>query len=225
MRAARSTAARCTARRSRAPRRMRASEGSSRRPRRLVDRRQGSCASTCARLCRALLEEVLDPDLDVQVAARSAVRTGFAVAARTNAHAFVDAGRDLDLERLVLLDAALAAAGRARLGNDLAAAVAVRAGLLDAEEALAHVHRAAAVAGGADLRARARLCAAALAGFAGLVRGDADLRFLAERRFLERDLHRVAQVAAATHLVPSAAAALAAGTAEDVAEDVAERLG
>jgi hypothetical protein len=43
------------------------------------------------------------------------------------------------------------------------------------------------------------------------------------RRFLERDLHRVAEIAAAIHLL--AAAARAAGVAEDVAEDVAERLG
>jgi hypothetical protein len=43
------------------------------------------------------------------------------------------------------------------------------------------------------------------------------------RRFLERDLHRVAEVAAAIHLL--AAGATAAAVAEDVAEDVAERLG
>jgi hypothetical protein len=43
------------------------------------------------------------------------------------------------------------------------------------------------------------------------------------RRFLERDLHRVAEVAAAIHLL--AAGAATAGVAEDVAEDVAEGLG
>src|SRR6185436_10886330 len=155
------------------------------------------------------LEDVvrLHPDLNVEIAVRTAVRAGLAVAARADPHAFVDARRDLDLERLVLLDAALAVAGRAGLGNDLAAAVALRAGLLDAEEALAHLHLAIAVAGGAGDRACARLGAVALAGLAGLVRRDADLRFLAVRGLLERDLHRVAQVAAAIHLLAAGAAA------------------
>src|SRR5712672_3095816 len=90
------------------------------------------------------LEDVmlLDADLDVEVARRPAVGAGLAVAAGADAHALVDAGRDLHFERLVALDAPLAAAGQARLRNDLAGAMAVRAGLLDAEEALAHVHRA-----------------------------------------------------------------------------------
>src|SRR4029079_15185179 len=106
--------------------------------------------------------------------------------------------------------------------DDLAAAVARRARLLDAEEALAHLHRSRAVAGGAVDRARSRLRAAALARLARLVRGDADLRFLAVGRFLERDLHRLAEVAAAVDLRAGATGATAA---EDVAEDVAERLG
>jgi hypothetical protein len=71
-----------------------------------------------------------------------AVRSRLAVAARADPHAFVDARRNLDLERLVPLDAALAVARHAGLGDDLAAAVTGRAGLLDAEEALAHLHRA-----------------------------------------------------------------------------------
>ena len=171
------------------------------------------------------LEDVvrLHADLDVEIAVRAAVRPRLAVAARADPHALVDAGRNLDLERLVLLEAALAVAGRARLGDELAAAVAGRAGLLDAEEALAHLHRSGAVAGRAADRARSRLGAVALAGLAGLVRRDADLRFLAVRRFLERDLHRVAEVAAAVDLL--AARGAAAAVAEDVAEDVAERLG
>src|SRR5205085_5527448 len=44
------------------------------------------------------------------------------------------------------------------------------------------------------------------------------------RRFLERDLHRIAEVAAAIDLRPAARGA-AARIAEDVAEDVAEGLG
>src|SRR6185369_15060039 len=163
-----------------------------------------------------------DADLDVEIAVRAAVRPRLAVAARADPHAFVDAGRDLDLERLVALEAALAVARLARLGDDLAAAVARRARLLDAEEALAHLHRSRAVAGGAVDRARSRLRAAALARLARLVRGDADLRFLAVGRFLERDLHRVAEVAAAVDL---RAGATGANAAEDGAQDGRQRLG
>jgi hypothetical protein len=61
---------------------------------------------------------------------------------RADALAFVDARRDLDLQRLLLLDLARAVAAGAGVGDHLAGAVAVRAGLLDAEEALAQVHRA-----------------------------------------------------------------------------------
>ncbi len=121
----------------------------------------------------------------------------------------------------------LAGAGRAGLRNDLAAAVAMRAGLLDAEETLPHVNGAGTVAGRADLRAGSRLGAAAAAGLAGVVGRDADLRFLAVGGFLERDLHRVAQVAAAVDLLAVRAAPRAgsADAAEDVAEDVAECFG
>ena len=168
----------------------------------------------------------LDPDLDVQVARRAAVGAGLAVASRTNTHAFVDAGRDLDLERLVLLDAALAMTGHARLGDHLAHATAGRAGLLDAEETLAHRDRTGAVASAAHLRAGARLGAGAVAGVAGFVGGNAYLRFLASGAVLERDLHRVRQVVAAKHLLPTAAATTATTratrAAKDVAKDVAE---
>src|SRR6478736_3391346 len=118
------------------------------------------------------LEDVvrLHPDLDVEIAVRSAVRAGLAVAARADPHAFVDSRRDLDFERLVLLDAALAMAARAGLGDDLAAAV---------------------------------------AGLAGVVRRNPDLRFLAECGFLERDLHGVAEVAASVHLLTATGAAAA----------------
>src|SRR6185369_2538010 len=159
---------------------------------RAAERRRGHADRDGAvQVVAVTLEDLvlLDADLDVEIAVRAAVRPRLAVAARADPHAFVDAGRDLDLERLVALEAALAVARLARLGDDLAAAVARRAHLLDAEEALAHLHRSRAVAGGAVDRARSRLRAAALARLARLVRGDADLRFLAVGRFLERDLH------------------------------------
>jgi hypothetical protein len=54
----------------------------------------------------------------------------------------------------------------AGLGDDLARAAAVRAGLLHAEEALAHLHHALALAGGAGLGLGAGLGARAVAGVA-----------------------------------------------------------
>src|SRR5690606_22283160 len=140
---------------------------------------------------------LLHADLDVQVARRPAVGARLAVAGAADAHAVVDAGGDLHLQRLVVLDLGLAVAGGAGLGDDLAGAAALRAGLLHAEEALAHLHRAGAVAGGAGDGLGAGLGAAAVAGAAVVPARDADLRFLALGRFLQRDLHRVAQVAAA----------------------------
>mmetsp|Transcript_8074 Transcript_8074/g.15670 ORF Transcript_8074/g.15670 Transcript_8074/m.15670 type:complete len:339 (-) Transcript_8074:288-1304(-) len=172
------------------------------------------------------LEDVvlLDPDLDVEIAARPAVDAGLAIARGADAHALVDAGRDLDLQRLGLLDLALAVAGHAGVGNDLAAAVAVRAGLLDAEEALAHVHRAGAAAGAAGLGAGAGLGTGAAAGLAAFPARDADLRFLAAGSFLERDFHRVAEVAATVDLLAGRTAPRTGSPAEDVSKDVAEGL-
>src|SRR5687767_11667826 len=98
---------------------------------------------------------LLEPDLDVQVTRRPAVGARLAVAGAADAHAVVDAGGNLHFQRLLLLDAALAMAGGAGLGNDLARAAAVRAGLLHAEKTLAHLHHALAVAGAAGLGLRA----------------------------------------------------------------------
>src|SRR3990167_7265234 len=70
------------------------------------------------------LEDVVlaQADLDVEVARGAAVLARFAVAGAADALAIVDAGGDLDLQRLLLLDLALAVAGGAGLGGDLAAA-------------------------------------------------------------------------------------------------------
>ena len=168
---------------------------------------------------------LLDADLDVQIAGWPAIRAGLAIAGRADAHALVDPGRNLDFECLGLLDAALAAAGGARLGNDLASAAAGRAGLLDAEEALTHRDRTRTIAAAAHLGAGPWLGTAALAGFAALVGWNADLRVLASGSFFQRDLHLVGQITAAEHLLATTAAALATAATEDVPEDVAEGLG
>ena len=88
-------------------------------------------------------------DEDVEIAGRAAAHAGLAFAGEADAGALVDPGGDVDRERLALLDPALAAAGRAGIGDHLADAAAGRAGLLDHEEALAGADLAAAAAGGA----------------------------------------------------------------------------
>src|SRR6185312_1397660 len=72
----------------------------------------------------------------VEVARRAAARAGLALAGEADARAVLDAGRDVDLERLVAPHAALAGTGAARLVDHLARAMAGRAGALYGEEAL-----------------------------------------------------------------------------------------
>jgi hypothetical protein len=162
-------------------------------------------------------------DLHVEVARRAAIDTVLALAAEPDAVAFVDPGRNLDRQGLVLLDPAGAMAGGAGVGDVAAGAVAFRAGLLDREEALLHAHLAVAGAGGAGLGFAALLGALAVAGFAFGHGRDADAGFGAARGVFQRHFEVVAQVGAAID-VGTAAAALAA-TAEDVAEDVGEGVG
>src|SRR5262249_2245309 len=126
---------------------------------------------------------------------------------------------NLDRQRLVALDPSGAAAGRAGLGNDLARAVTLGAGLLEREESLRNADLALPVAGRAGLRLRAGFRPRAVTGFAGLHRRDADLRFGAARGLLERELEVVAQIGAAVHA--AAACPSARAGAEDLAEDVA----
>ena len=123
------------------------------------------------------------------------------------------------------LDPADAAAGGAWVGNDLAAAMTLRTGLLDGEKALRHAHLALTVAGGAGLGLRSRLGARAVAGRALLQRGDADLGFGAARRLFQRKLEVVAQIGAAIHAIAATPCAARARAAENLAEDVAERIG
>ena len=169
------------------------------------------------------LEDVVlaQPDLDEQVACRATVVSGFTVARAADAHAIVDACGNLDFEGLVFLDLALAIAGHAGLGNDLARAVAVRAGLLHAEKPLAHLHRARTVAGRAGFGRCTGLGSCAVAGFALVPGWNADLRFFARSRFFQGDFHRVRQVVAPVHLSASARAT-ARPASENVTKNVAE---
>src|SRR5690606_16012622 len=77
---------------------------------------------------------------DVEVAGRAAAIAGLALAGEPDAGAVLDAGRDVDRERPLLGDAALARALAARVLDGVAAAMALRAGALDGEEALRGAH-------------------------------------------------------------------------------------
>jgi hypothetical protein len=140
---------------------------------------------------------VRDPEDDVEVAGGATLGSPLALAGDPELGAVVDAGGNLDLERALGLDLALAVARLALLGDDApgAAAVAARAG--DAEEALLERDLPRASAGGAGGRPGAGSGPRARAGLAGLTPGDADLGLRSERRLLERDLEVVAEIGAA----------------------------
>src|SRR5262249_28391079 len=116
-----------------------------------------------------------------------------------------------------------ARAGRAGIVDHLAAALAVRAGPLQREEALGVAHAPLAAAGRTGLRPGPDLGARARTGLARHRGRDAHLRGLAGEGFVEADLHVVAQVGAA--LAAAAAATPAATHAEEIVEDIREGRG
>src|SRR5262249_3742496 len=172
------------------------------------------------------LEEAMRADRheNVEITRRRAAQTGLALAGEANTRAVLDAGRDLDLQDLLLARAAGAGAARTRLVDHAPGAVAARAGALDGEEALLGAHLAVALAGRTVDRLGARRGARALARLAGLRRRDLDLGVGALERILEADLEIEAQIGAAagTALAPAAAHELAEHLVEDVGEAGAE---
>src|SRR5207344_1121778 len=134
----------------------------------------------------------------------------------------LDARGDVHRQRALARDAPRPAAGDTRIVDHLAAAVTVRTGALEREEALRLADLAVPLAHRAGLRLGAGLGAGAGADFAGDRGRNAHLRGLAGERLLERDLHVKAQVVAA--LAP-AAAALPSAHAEEVVENIGEGRG
>ena len=134
------------------------------------------------------VEEIvrLDRNEDVEIARRAAAQARFALIGEADAGAVLDALGDIDRELAVLLAAALATAIGAGVLEDLAAALADRAGALDGEKALRRAHLAVARAMLAGRHAGAGLGAAAIAGLAGDERRHVDLDGAAEKGFLER---------------------------------------
>ena len=88
---------------------------------------------------------------NIEVAGRPAPHPGLAFAGEPDAGAVLDARRDVDRERALARDAARARAGRARIVDHLAAALAGRAGALEREEALGMADAAGAGAVAAGL--------------------------------------------------------------------------
>ena len=126
---------------------------------------------------------------DEKVARRAAVHTGVALAALGYGLPVVYTGGDGDLYLVLAAYRAHAAAGLARLMDDLARALALgarRVGLHHAEgSALRRAHGARALAVGADLGRRAGLAARALAVGAGLHAADCHFLLAAEGRLLK----------------------------------------
>ncbi len=168
---------------------------------------------------RSKIGMLLHANLDIQIAGRAAVAARLALAVQANAIAGIDTRGHFDGQRFLLPDPALAEAGIAGIGNDLAAAFAARTGLLDGEDGLLHPHLALAVAGVAGFRGGAFGRAGALAGLALAHGGDVNLGLGAEHRLLQIQFEFVAQVCAAENL---RSAALAAG--KDIAEHFAENI-
>src|SRR5688572_3124122 len=166
----------------------------------------------------------LNGDVDVEVARRPAVAPGLAFASEPDPVAIVDAGRNLDRERLVLAHAAPAAALAARLVDRCARAAAARARLLNREKALGHAELSDAAASLAGDRLGAGLRPLARATRALDLCGDVERDRIAGDGLLESQLEVVAQIRAAEHLVAAAAAPAAEDIAEHVAENIAERV-
>ena len=96
----------------------------------------------------------------------------------------------------MLLDAPRAVARAARTGNVFAITVTFGAGLLDREKPLLHPHLTMAIAGRTGDGCGAGFGAAAVTGFAGFHRGNADFGFSAARSLFQRDFQVVAQIRA-----------------------------
>src|SRR5260370_3385700 len=139
----------------------------------------------------------------MRIAWGSALPDRLAVAVEANAVAGLDPGGHGDGQGLFLAHPALTVTGIAGVADDLAAALAARAGLLDGEDRLLHTHLALTVAGIAGLGRSPLGGARALAGLALRQGGNLDLGVGAEHGLFEVDLPFVAETGAPNYLRPS----------------------
>src|ERR1700677_2217755 len=119
-------------------------------------------------------------DLDVQIARGSPVAPDLALPVQTDPIAAIDAGGNVHRERLLLPHAPLAVAGVARDADDLAAALAARARVVECENGVLHAHLTLPVAGIAGLGRGPFGRSRALADLALRERGNLDLGVGAE---------------------------------------------
>src|SRR6185437_5621200 len=155
----------------------------------------------------------------VQIARRGTRRTSFALAREPNAIAVVHAGRDAHRQRAFVLQATLAVTSLARSLDHATGTAAMRAGLLDRENAVLHPHPPVTAAGRAD-DCLAIGGARTVAVMAVDQRGNLDLLFDSGDGFFQIELHHVTQISA-TRGTPAAAEDVGKDVAEDVA-DIAE---
>ena len=160
-----------------------------------------------------------------QVAPLAAIHSRLAAAGHAHALAIVNSGGNPHLKLLANRLIACSVAVRAPLLDDLACAVTVRAGLnilYLSKQGLLRIHDLPlAIALGAGLRRRARLCARAVAAGAGLLKVDLYLLLAAEYRLLKADAHRGTQIRAAGR---AASCPGGASAAKDIAENIAENV-
>ena len=145
----------------------------------------------------------------------------FAFASQTDTVTGINTRRYFHRQGLVLFDATFAVAGVTRIGNDLALAMAPRAGLLHREETLLHAHLTDTATGRASHRRGAFLGARAIARFAVDQCWHTDIHRRAAHRFFQVQLQRVPQVTAAL----SAATGTTATATEEVTEDITKDIG
>jgi len=163
---------------------------------------------------------------DEKVAVGAVVRRGVALGADGELHALLDAGRDLDANRLTLANEAGAAAGAAGIGHYLAFSLALRTGRVGhraPEEGIGDVlHLARALAGRAGLDVGSIARALALTVGAGTVALDGDFLLDACGNLLERERHARADVAPAENPLLRALAPAEAEASESAAAEAAE---
>ena len=137
---------------------------------------------------------LLNLNLNIQIACRCAMLAGFTFTCQTNTVAGINARRDFNRQRFRFLDAAMTVTFIARIFDQRTASLTVRTGLLNGEEALAHLNLACPVAGRTGLRLAARFGAAAVTNVALFQSRDTDLFRYTANGFFERKIHVIAQV-------------------------------
>src|SRR5438445_6263438 len=162
-------------------------------------------------------------DDDVQVTSGAPTRTDLAFTGKANLRATVDAARDADPHFLFAGAVTAATASPAGFLDDLALAVATRAGGdvddLTEDRLRRPPHLAGAAALRAGLRRRARFGAGSLAGRAGLGSWNGQLALDAENRFFERQPQVESKVGAPPRTGPPASGGC---LAEEHVEDIVD---